>query len=130
MDVGCLSQNGRMNQFVSEFYSVVRVDVEEVLVYLRRVRMGKAPAERRGLSQGPHPDAGVSVPALEQRSGLLTPLGPEHAKMTLAGSGSPGMCERRDSQRKRDRAAQTQASNVITVPHHDPARTSRKGSDP
>src|SRR5580693_8314250 len=59
----------------------VRVDVETVLVYFHRRRMGKAPADRGALAKRRHPDAGIGVPALEKRPGLLNPLGPEYPQM-------------------------------------------------
>ena len=52
------------------------VHVEEVLVYLRFMRVGEAPADWNALAERPHPHAGECVPALEECSHLLCPLGP------------------------------------------------------
>ena len=50
--------------------------------------------------------------------------------MAFAGNIKSGMHSRCGSQRKRDGAAQAQTADVAAVPHHYPARTSGKGSDP
>src|ERR1700716_1380539 len=108
----------------------IRVDIEMVLVYFGFRRVGDAPAERSDLSKRRHPDTRVGIPALEQRSHLLCPLGPEDAQMAVAGNFKSGVHGGYDSQGKRDGAAQAQAANVRAVPHHDPACSSDKGSDP
>src|SRR5271169_6999828 len=79
-----------------------RIDIEDVLVYLRLRSVGKTPAERRGLAERNNPHAGVGVPALEQRSHLLSALGPEHAQMALAGNIESGVHGRCASQGQRD----------------------------
>ena len=108
----------------------IRVDIEMLLIYFGRRRMGDAPAERRCLSKRRHSHARVSIPALEQRSHLLGPLGPEDAQMTLAGNFKSGVRNGYGRQGKRDGAAEAQAADVPAVPHHYPACTSSKGSDP
>src|ERR1700720_3421598 len=107
-----------------------RVDIEDVLVNLYLRRVGKAPAERLRLAERYHPHARVSVPALEQRSHLFGSLGPEHAQMAFAGKIKSGVHDRCGGQGQRDGAAQTQAADVSTIPHHDPARGGGKGPDP
>src|SRR5882724_10686179 len=107
-----------------------RVDIEDVLIYLYLRRVGKTPAERLRLAERHDPHARVSIPALEQRSDLLSSLGPEHAQMAFAGNIKSGVHDRCGGQGQRDGAAQTQAADVSAIPHHDPARGSGKGSDP
>jgi len=108
----------------------IRVDIEILLIYFGLRRMGNAPAECRCLSERRHAHARVSVPAFEQRSHLLGPLGPEDAQMTLAGNFKSGVHNGYGSQGKRDGAAEAQAAEVAAVPHHDPARTSGKAPIP
>src|SRR5258708_14870436 len=69
----------------------IRVNIEVVLVYFRLLRVGEAPAERIGLSKGRYSDTRVGIPALEQRSDLLSALGPGHAQMVFPGNTKPGM---------------------------------------
>ena len=81
----------------------IRIDIEAVLFYFRLRRVGKAPTDRSGLAKRRHPHARVGIPAFEQRSQLLGPLGPEHAEMAFAGNIEPGMHDGRGSQRQAPR---------------------------
>ena len=108
----------------------IGVDVEIVLIDLRRRHAREAPAERHGFAHRGHADARIGVPALEQRSGLLGALGPEHAEMALAGNVKPGVHIGRGAERQRDRAAEAQRAAIATAAHHHPACAGGNGADP
>src|SRR6266849_327321 len=89
--------------------SGICVDIEKVLVDFRLRRVGKAPAERNAFPNTLYPHTRISIPALEQRARLISPLGPENAQMAFAGNIKSRMHSSRGRQRERDHAAQPQA---------------------
>ena len=107
----------------------IRVDIEAVLFDPGLWRARVTPAKRRGLAKRRHPDPRVGIPALEQRSGLLGPLGPEHAEMAFSGYIKPGMHHGQGRQHHRNGAAQAQAASVAAASGDGPARAGGKGAD-
>ena len=107
----------------------IGVDIEALLLDFHLRRAGEAPTDRSALATAGHPDARVGVPALEQRSKLLIPLGPEHAEMAFAGNVKSDMDDGCGSQDERNAAAQPLAACVAAASHDGPACASGKGSD-
>ena len=101
--------------------SRICIDIEKVLVDFRLRRASKAPAERSAFSNTLYPHTRISIPALEQRARLVSPLGPENAQMALAGNIKSGVHRSRGRQRKRDHAAQAPAADIGVVSYHHPA---------
>src|SRR5258707_12852561 len=101
--------------------SRICIDIEKVLVDFRLRRVGKAPAERSAFSNTLYPHPRISIPALEHRARLVSPLGPENAQMAFAGNIKSGVHLSRRRQRERDHAAEAPAATIDVVPNHHPA---------